>query len=261
MEQREGSWLPFGVGGPQGRLRLFCFPFAGGGASTFVPWRRRLPGVCVAPVQYPGRETRLEESCRQDMAGLVDDIAGALLEWLDRPYVLLGCSLGARIAFAVHHRLVELGAPSAEKLLVSANVAPDRPSVHPGVARWPEDRFRDHIRRYGGTPEEVFLDRELSDMVIPVLRADFALAEQSIVQAPVSCPIIAYAGDNDPVATSAEMARWEGFTRTDFRLRRFSGGHFFFREAADFLPTLAEDLIGRRVPMGDGPFCPVPAQP
>jgi len=215
----------------------------------------------VAPIQYPGRETRLEESCRRDMAGLVGDIANELLHWLDRPYVLFGYSLGARIAFAVHHRLVQLGAPSAEKLLVAANVAPDRRSVHPGAAWWPDERFRDHIRRYGGTPEEVFLDRELAAMVIPVLRADFALAEQPIVQTPVACPIIAYVGDDDPVATSAEMARWEGFTRTGFHLRRFSGGHFFFREAADFLPALAADLTGQRISMADGSFCPAPACP
>lgn len=238
----KNPWLPFGVDVAQGHLRMFCFPFAGGGASNFLPWRRHLPGISVAPLQYPGRETRLEEPCRQNMAGLVDEIVAALLEWLDRPYVLFGYSLGALIAFAVYHRLAHLGAPAAKQLLVAAHRAPDRPNPHPGAAWWPEYRFIEHIQHYGGTPDEVFLDQELAAMVIPVLRADFALAEQSVTQVPVYCPIIAYAGDQDPIATPGEMERWQGFTRAAFQLRRFSGGHFFFRESADFLSTLAADL-------------------
>ena len=38
-------------------VRLFCFPYAGGGAGVFAPLRQFMDGV--AAVQYPGRESRI----------------------------------------------------------------------------------------------------------------------------------------------------------------------------------------------------------
>ncbi len=47
---------------PQARFRLFCFPYAGGGASLFRHWANRLPSeIEVYAVQLSGREDRLAE--------------------------------------------------------------------------------------------------------------------------------------------------------------------------------------------------------
>src|SRR2546421_12668903 len=44
------------------RLRLFCLPYAGGGASIFRSWPEGLPeSVEVCAIQLPGREARLGE--------------------------------------------------------------------------------------------------------------------------------------------------------------------------------------------------------
>lgn len=235
-------WFPFGFGPVLADHRLFCLPFAGGGASFFLPWRKALPMLGVVPVQYPGRETRLGEPCRLDFAQLVNELAQAIAPHLDRPYTLLGYSLGAKLGFAVCHRLAELGAPAPSLFIAAAHGAPDRPPLIPNAANLPDAEFRDLIRQYGGMPEVVLQDPELSNMLLPILRADISLAGQPVPAGPLHCPILAYAGSDDAAALPSSMQAWRQFTAAGFALRTFEGGHFFARTAADFYPLLASDI-------------------
>src|SRR5262249_17872079 len=48
---------------PQASLRLFCFPYAGGGASLYRAWPENLPEhIELCAIQLPGRESRLSET-------------------------------------------------------------------------------------------------------------------------------------------------------------------------------------------------------
>src|ERR1700726_1837203 len=56
------SWIAYRRPRPGYRLRLFCFPYAGGSAMIFRTWQNGLPTeVEVCPVELPGRGTRLTE--------------------------------------------------------------------------------------------------------------------------------------------------------------------------------------------------------
>ena len=42
------------------KITLFCLPFAGGGASAYNQWAKKMQGkVTVCPVQLPGREEQM----------------------------------------------------------------------------------------------------------------------------------------------------------------------------------------------------------
>ncbi|HLA35390.1 MAG TPA: thioesterase domain-containing protein [Rhodocyclaceae bacterium] len=235
-------WFPFGFGNVLAPVRLFCLPFAGGGASFFMPWRKSLPDVAVVPVQYPGRETRMNEPCFQELGHLVDGLAWAIMHRLDRPYAILGYSLGAKAGFAVVHRLIALGAPAPNLFIAAAHGAPDAKPVHPGAHHLPDSEFNEHIRRYGGMPEIVFQDPDLARLLLPVLRADIALVEHTVPTQPLPCPILAYGGSQDAAATATMMDEWKRFADDRFAMRSFHGGHFFARTDSEFLPTLARDL-------------------
>ncbi len=93
-------------------LRLICLPYAGGGASVFAALRRHAPDwLDVLPVQLPGRENRIGEPAIAAMPDLVTALTGALAPVLDRPYALLGYSVGARIAFCLTRALARAGLP------------------------------------------------------------------------------------------------------------------------------------------------------
>ena len=41
------------------KITLFCLPFAGGGASAYNQWAKKMQGkVTVCPVQLPGRDCK-----------------------------------------------------------------------------------------------------------------------------------------------------------------------------------------------------------
>lgn len=236
------AWLPFGCGPADAGARMFCLPFAGGGASNFMPWRRLLPAVGVAPVQYPGRETRLDEPPPRQLPELVAQLADAIAPWADRPYLLFGYSMGARLAFALAHEFARRGVAPPQALLVAAHVPPDGHSQAARSLALDDAGFKCAIRAYGGMPEELLEDADFCAMVLPVLRADFALAVQEIPTAPLDCPVVAYAGSADAHAGPAVMQGWQRFTRGRFTLREFAGGHFFFRDAPGFDAALVDDV-------------------
>ena len=56
------AWFPAADARPEARLRLFCFPHAGGGAAAYHRWTERLgPEIAVCAVRLPGRENRAAE--------------------------------------------------------------------------------------------------------------------------------------------------------------------------------------------------------
>ena len=75
------------------RVEMRVFPYAGGGASVYVPWARQLtPTVELCAVQFPGREPRLREHPPTGLEGRLDGVCEAIHPHLDVPYTLFGHS-------------------------------------------------------------------------------------------------------------------------------------------------------------------------
>src|SRR3954447_1958571 len=118
-------WLPYTEPSQQARLRLFCFPYAGGAASIFRSWADDLPPeIEVCPIQLPGREGRFREAPFTRLAPLVDALTLALLPHLNVPYALFGHSLGALISFELVRRLQRQNVARPAHLFVSGHNAP-----------------------------------------------------------------------------------------------------------------------------------------
>src|SRR5215472_6446591 len=99
MTTKANSWLQYWQRKPQARVRLFCFPYAGGGASIFRTWSECLSqSIEVCPVQLPGREDRLVEKPFSNMSSLLEVLVPALLPYLDMPYAFFGHSMGSLIS-------------------------------------------------------------------------------------------------------------------------------------------------------------------
>ncbi|HYH44080.1 MAG TPA: thioesterase domain-containing protein, partial [Thermoanaerobaculia bacterium] len=89
-------WLAYREPNPRARLRVFCFPYAGGGAPAFRAWSHLLPPtVELRVVQLPGRGPRLREVCFERMPPLAAAVDQALESLSVRPLFLFGHSLGA----------------------------------------------------------------------------------------------------------------------------------------------------------------------
>src|SRR6185436_7948802 len=90
-----GEWIVRKPRPTRASVRLFCFPYAGGGPSAFRGWAEALPSLEVCAIQAPGRETRLREAPFTRIEPLADAIVEALKPLLgDQPFAFFGFSLG-----------------------------------------------------------------------------------------------------------------------------------------------------------------------
>jgi medium-chain acyl-[acyl-carrier-protein] hydrolase len=214
----------------QPRLRLFCFPYAGGAASAYSQWSSNVPaGVEVWPLQLPGRQNRLSETPIAQISAIVQALAPVLQECLDIPYAFFGHCMGAHLSFELVRQLRRQGAPLPEHLFVSARRAPQLPDMNTHCHHLSEPVFLKAVSNLNGLSKEFVENKELVQLMMPTLRADFKAAEtyHYVEEEPLSCPISAFGGTEDYSVTSEELMGWRYQTTGAFRFYLFPGDHFF----------------------------------
>jgi pyochelin biosynthetic protein PchC len=252
---RHGSWCRRYHKSPDARTRLVVFPHAGGSSSFYVRFSQALSTACeVLVVQYPGRQDRRSEPMIEDLAMLAVPLADALAPLADRPLALFGHSMGATVAYEVARRL------AVDMVFVSARPAPGRVRDR-GVHRKPNPELIEELRAMHGTATGLFDDRELMELVLPVIRSDYRASETYRYRPgpPIDSPIVALAGTTDPCVTPAEMSHWSAYTRAAFGLHEFDGGHFYLESqraaVADLitgrLATVSRPQDGAQLARGD----------
>lgn len=228
-------WLKRLPPNPHTRLRLFCFPYAGGAASVYRTWQQHLPAeIEVCAVQLPGRENRIREQPFTDVGTLVQALIPHLLPYLDKPFALFGHSMGSLIAYELAQQLHQQSGRRPTYLLVSGRRAPFLPEPEALLHTLPSDEafLTELQQRYQNLPTVLFEDAELRDLFVPLLRADFALVERYLGTAkpPLPCPIVAFGGEADSRASRAELMAWQELTQSDFALHLLPGGHFYLNQ-------------------------------
>lgn len=245
------SWLICPRPNPKATLRLFCFSYAGAGASIFHSWSTQFPSndVEICSVQLPGRESRLKEPLFTDLASLVQAMIPTLSIYLDRPFALFGHSLGALISFEVARNLRQLNCPTPLHLIVSGRHAPQLPAPTPPIHQLPDTEFVEKLYRYNGTPEKVLKNAELMKLFLPILRADFTLNETYVYisEPPLGCPISAFGGLQDEQVSHASIAAWREQTYSHFSMHMFSGDHFYLKsQQKELLLAISDRLLQPR---------------
>lgn len=213
------------------RLRIFCFPYAGGGASTYRNWNTYLkPGMKCYPIQLPGRENRISETPYREMDTLVKDVVSALVPYLDTNYILFGHSMGAKIACEVggaleHYNNVQ----NPCHLIVSGSQAPHIPDPNP-LHNLPEDKFIEGLKQYSGMSQEFLENKELMKLFMPLFRADFVLDETyTFKKRNFSFPISALYGSQDVGSEPETDESWSEYTHKTYDKKIFQGDHFFIK--------------------------------
>jgi surfactin synthase thioesterase subunit len=226
----------------EAKMRLFCLPFAGAGASVYRTWSGVFPrSIEIRAVQLPGRESRLREPRIRNAVILAHEIADALCPYLDRPFALFGYSLGALLAFETVRALRRQGKPQPACLFAAAMHAPHLPDVHPPLSQLPHDRFIEQVNAYFQPQDAAWRIPELLDMLLPILRDDMSMVDSYdySIEPPLACPIDVYIGTEDRSVPAPSAQAWQEQTAAGFRMTAFPGTHFFLHSA---LPQLQEKV-------------------
>ncbi len=257
MPSQSGRWLVQSPRDCAPLLRLFCFPYAGGGPSMFRQWRSQLPEwVDLVPVLLPGRESRISEAPFTNLEPLTETVVEAMASELDVPYALFGHSMGALVAFEAARRLDAGPGRRPSLLLVSGRAAPHSRPRERMIHQLPDDHFINYLQQVNGTQPEIFEDRSLLDILLPVLRADFTVCETYVYRPgqQLTCPITSFGGLEDLEVAEADVAAWSIHSAARFQLNMLSGGHFFINsERARLVSLVARECAS----VGAAQFAPI----
>jgi surfactin synthase thioesterase subunit len=94
--------------------------------------------------------------------------------------------------------------------------------------------------------EVVLENAELMELLLPILRADFAICETYEYHdgRPLDCPISALGGLRDQYVDRADLEAWRQHTSASFSVRMFPGGHFYLNsERQRLLAAVARELL------------------
>jgi len=227
------------------RLRLVCFPHAGGVPTSYQGWQDRLPAdIELSAVCYPGRQNRVHEQPIDRMEPLADQVCRALLPLSDRPLALFGHGMGALVAYEVAVRLAGQYRIPPVALLVSAHAAPH---LCADDARRIPVGDRQLAERAATADPALLRLPELMDLAMIALRADHDLlhAYRPASTPPVTVPITGYLATGDPRVSHGEMRAWSRVAASGFELRTFPGDHLHpGDEEAALVTDIAERLTG-----------------
>lgn len=215
------------------RLRLFCFPYAGGSAAAYHQWPSALPAdIEVVAAQYPGRATRMREAPCTRLEALLDDMETGIAPLLDRPFAFFGHSMGATVAHELTRRLLAAGSALPRHLFLSGRSAPQLAPRRTPIHALPHEEFIATLRDFSGTPAEILEHRELMEMMVPMIRADFEALETWKYQASAALPIpvSAFGGIADEAVPMENLDAWSVCTSERFKRHMFPGGHFFLQQ-------------------------------
>ncbi len=101
------------------------------------------------------------------------------------------------------------------------------------------------MKSYKGTPDAVLENKDLIELLLPMIRADFALAEeyQPLKGALLDCPIIAIGSRQDEWLDAQTLAQWGDLTNSTYQSHWFEGDHFYLNKyTADLVSYISQQL-------------------
>jgi surfactin synthase thioesterase subunit len=224
--------------------KLYIFPHAGGSAQYYVPFAKAFcSDIKRIAVQYPGRGGTHDLASFTTIPDLADQVCQMIspLDQSDGRVAFFGYSMGGLLAFEVARRFDAASNPVAA-LFVSACAAPGRI----GFEYIPDsDRgLLNTVREMTGVNPEFLENEEFAAKILPTLRGLKAIANYECPpDATVSCPIYAFLGDDDEIATYEKVVPWSQRTTSEFTARVFPGHHFFLNDHLDELVRDIEDKV------------------
>ncbi len=221
VEKESGKYLFVPRRNNSAILKVYCFPYAGGGAQVFLPWLAHINELIeLVFIQYSGRGSRLHDPLNDDCLDVAKEIADEI-NAEDHPCILIGYSMGGAIAFEVARRL------TTEPLVVHLCAScPPKPS---GERYLLDDlSFLREVKKIGGIDERLLQDLEMRHFILKIMRNDFKLLdtyEPTLTH--IKSPVHVWVGNKDHHVTVEKALAWQAYCAQPIHSHTVEGDHFF----------------------------------
>lgn len=229
-------------------VQIYCFPHAGGGASSFSFWSKSCPDcIEISALQLPGHENRILEALSSSWVEITSSITESIMTDAKVPYVFFGHSMGTILAYEVARRIRGTGKQEPIGLFLSGRNAPTVESNLKKISDLPDAQFYyELVNRYGAEHAKSLLYPEIREVYLPILRNDLKLVESynHDVTTPLNMPFFIYYGKDDKLTTLDKLCEWRYLTAGKFSKREFEGDHFYYQNnREELLKNLAVDIL------------------
>ncbi|MFS1513881.1 thioesterase II family protein [Chengkuizengella sp. SCS-71B] len=215
-------------------MKLFCLPYAGGSSAIYSKWKRHFnQSIEIVPIELAGRGTRIGESFYESLNEAVEDVYKLISGQIDStPYALFGHSMGSKIAYELYYKIKNLDHNEPEMIFFSGSPAPhskktDKEQVH----LLPNDEFKRKVLELGGTADEIFDNRQLAELFVPIIRGDYKIVETyeyKQKQIKINCKTVVLYGLQDKYIDI--IKEWDELTEQPSTYHFINGGHFFIQD-------------------------------
>lgn len=228
-------------------LRVLVLPFAGGSTrSLALEWGKSFRDASL-PAELWGVDWTWPDASKGADASLAAEVMEAITTELsgcffDKPYAIVGHSLGALAAFALVAHLQAKSFALPRHVFLSGAAGPAHAHIYdePTLVTNDEELLK-LLKQWNGTDEELLAIPEKRDPLLAQLRADlkfhnalvkwFHQSQETRIRASVTV----YGGLNDATAPVNSLEAWKSLTAADsaasFEVQTFPGDHFFLTSA------------------------------
>jgi surfactin synthase thioesterase subunit len=232
------------------KLRLFCFPYAGGNAAYYADWSKKFDdSIEVCAIQLPGHGNRMGEDFVTDIKELIDDIFENIEESLDIPFAFFGHSMGGLLSYLISLKIEKETGKTPVVVVESGIVSPDKLNENDDFHGISDECFIDRLREYGATSEEVLSYPEFYEIFLPIIKSDFELLHsyQFECYEKMKCPIMLFSGREDRFNTANLKENWTNFTNCDVIFYEYEGTHFFINNYKNEILEKINNYIVSRI--------------
>jgi medium-chain acyl-[acyl-carrier-protein] hydrolase len=234
---------------PNALVRLVCFSYAGGSSATYITWHNDLdPNIELAVVQLPGRGAKLSEPPYQTMSEMVTALFLALEKLSNKPFIFYGHSMGARVAYELTLMLRRFRYRLPIHFIASGSIAPCVERTKEPTYHLPDNEFIMKVGELNGSPPEVLANKEIMQLILPALRADFKIIEtyhnNSKCIIPTKVSVIA--GDQENIEI-ADVEAWFALFEARTEIHWVNGCHFFVEKSKVDVLKIVNALIGQEI--------------
>lgn len=230
-----------------GKVKLFCIPHAGGSAVIYNRWKKLLgENIELIPVELSGRGRRIGEKLYDSLEEAIDDVTNFIEDNIEEEeYMIYGHSMGCAIAYEAACNLLEKGYKMPANLFLSGRECPFVKSTRDDVHSLNDEDFAKAVVELGGTPKEVFENKELNEVFVPILRSDYKnieTFEPINIDTVLPVNITVLNGKEDSI-TEEQKEGWRKLTSKEFRRYDFNGGHFFLHETPEKVVKIINESV------------------
>lgn len=223
------------------KMKMYCFPYAGGVKSNFYDWSNAFSDICdIIPLEYKGHGERFTEDHYANLDEAALDMYNQIAANKPDYYILYGHSLGSMVALLTAE-LLEKNYSKKPKALIVGGMRPAHLKYRDKqLHQLPKDDFIKHIFELGQTDEEIMNEPELVDIIYEIMHNDVMIEEKYVYNTNehniINIPMIVMTGCEDDEAPLSDMKEWNIYTKSRFYIKEFNSDHFFPFNCDDFNP-------------------------